>query len=163
MKAIDIKNWIETKSIEDLHYLLFNEQVEKRMNEKNNSLTIAIRTLLKEKEDILIDFFEENKVEEYPSFIYYLINYFIKNNRYSLVEYFIKKKAFETNKKEKLKTMENLITKLSESTMKKAGYFIRYRNIRRIYRENYPNRYEILIAENEEYLKLDLTDNIRNF
>ena len=92
MKADDFVKWLEFKSIEQYQFVFYIDEIKNLISENNCSLTIAVRTFLKDKADILLQFLDEYKKDNdiLSNFIQFLMVHYFKENLFSATHYLLK-------------------------------------------------------------------------
>lgn len=170
MKADDFIEWLNFKSIEQPEFFFYIDEISRLKNNNNCSNTIAVRTFLKDKSDILLQFLDEYKEEIIilPNFIQFLMVHYFRENIFSATHYLLKYKLNDSYIKKLEKEVSIFIEYLYKNKMYESiCYFFHYPDINRIITRVKPleqlESVNIHSARDEDFKKFIKLIKITNF
>ena len=170
MKADNFIEWLNYKSIEQSEFVFLVDEINRLKNDNNCSNTIAVRTFLKDKPDIILQFLEEyeEEITILPNFLQFLMVHYFKERLFSVTHYLLK---YQSNANY-LKKLENEVSILIEYFYKHKMYesfcyFFHYPDINRIITRVKPTEQresvKIHSSKDEDFKKFIKLIKIANF
>ena len=168
MKAEDFMQWLEFKSIEDSQFIFYINEINSLKNDY--SITIAVRTFLKDKSDLLLQFLEETdkEITTLPNFVQFLMVYYFKEGLFSVTNYLLQYKLSKNYIEKLEKRVVIMIDSFYKNRMYESiCYFIHYQKINSIIKKvkklEYEESVKIHYNKDDSFKKLFKAVNISNF